>query len=180
MKKIMGLLFGVLLSFSLFGNSAFASEIESTTGEYVSFSPDSESNDDSVDNIISTRALWYLSYNLGYQGKHYGKWKNGTTGEGKATLTFSKSVNTSNTFTGTLAAPIKQVNASVGFNITKSDTTSASYSVLVPKGKKYTIQWRNVYKKYKVRQQGYSGSVMLDSKYVYPLKYDHVEYRVKK
>ncbi|MDU7578638.1 MAG: hypothetical protein E7K43_20820 [Bacillus subtilis] len=119
--------------------------------------------------------------NKGYQSKYYGKWKNGVTGAGKATLTLSKTVTVSNSYTGTLTASKGAVSSAVGFNITSSRSTTASYSVSVPKGKKYTIQYRPVYKKYKAVQKKYESAggvmVLLESKNIYPLKYDHLEYR---
>ena len=121
--------------------------------------------------------LWYIVQNLEYQGLSYGSWKTEVTGTGKATLTLSKSVAVANTYTGTLSASKSNVNASVGFNISETKTTMATYAVVVPAGKKYGIQWRPVYKKYKVKQDVYIDSTFMKSTYIYPLKYDHLEYR---
>jgi hypothetical protein len=123
--------------------------------------------------------LWYMTNNMGYVGNSYGSWTNGVSGSGAATLTLSKSVSTSNTYSGSLTASKKSVSAAVGFDITKSRSTTASYSVKVPKGKKYMIQYRRVYKKYKVQQKAYSTSTYLETKYVYPKKFSHLEYRYK-
>ncbi|CAH0134003.1 hypothetical protein [Peribacillus simplex] len=161
--KFLVLSIGLVLSLSMFSNSASASGVETKV---------------STDNRMSAySSLWYLTFNQGYQSKAYGSWKNGTSGSGPASLTLAKSVTVANTYSGTLSASKKDVSASVGFNITSSKSTTASYTVKVPKGKKYMIQWRPVYKKYKVKQDAYIGSTFMETTYVYPKKYDYLDYR---
>ena len=169
------------VSMASFGGLASAAEIK----ELVDNSFNSSTIESSPQlSTMTAGTSFTLVFNEGYQGVSYGPWKNGTTGSGASTLTFSKSVGTSNTYTGTLTATIKDVSAAVGFNITKTNTTVASYSVKVPAGKKYTIQYRPVYKKYKASQEKYSvvagNSTLLSKKYIYPLKFDHLEYRYTK
>ncbi len=107
----------------------------------------------------------------------YGSWIIGTEGKGPATLKFSKSVSWSNSYSGTLSVSKSLVNAAVGFDITKSGKSTASYSVKVPAKKTYQIQYRRVYKKYTVRQRYYVGNTLVKTTYVYPRKYSHIGYR---
>jgi hypothetical protein len=223
MKKIVVSLLAVVLSLSIFSNTALASEntyvpssTEAVTSSYyespenllevgvmqengdviteedlqdveASNVPAVDDNGNIVEEVASEEdsepsfsvmnVLWYQTLNLGKVGTSYGSWTTGVSGQGEATLSLSKSISVSNTYSGTLSASKKDVNAAVGFNISKSWDTRATYTVKIPKGKKIKIQYRKVYTKYKVLQKAYSGATHLGDKYVYPKKFSHLEYR---
>ncbi|MFJ7407027.1 MULTISPECIES: hypothetical protein [unclassified Lysinibacillus] len=193
MKKLFSMLATVILSFSLVG-TAFASESVSQETETIIPESTQIENDSTVGEVVNTSPeisledygiqpmyLWNTVISNGYQGLSYGAWVDGVSGSGAATLTLAKTVGVSNTFSGTLTAKKDDITAAVGFSITWTDTTTASYSVQVPAGKKYKIQYRSVYKKYKATQTTYStdigSTVVLGTDIIYPMQYQYLEYR---
>jgi hypothetical protein len=142
---------------------------------------ETKDNEASEEPGFSIMRLWYMTSSYGYVGQSYGSWINGVSGSGPSNLTLSKGVSVSHTYSGTLTATKSAVSAAVGFSISKTWSTNASYSVNVPKGQRYMIQYRKVYKKYKVGQKAYINSTYTgQTKYVYPKKYSHLEYRWKR
>lgn len=69
------------------------------------------------------------------------------------TLSYSRSFTSSNSYSGTLKVPKTKLDASIGFNVTKSTTATSSFSVKVKKNKSYKIYYRKVYKNYTVKQR---------------------------
>ncbi|MBC1458507.1 SH3-like domain-containing protein [Listeria newyorkensis] len=119
-------------------------------------------------------------------GKSYGPWRIGVASKksnATGTLSYSESLTSSNSFTGTLKVPKTKVDASVGFNITKSVTKTAGMSVNVKKNKSYTIYHRRVYTTYKVPQKlkkvdSWTGQTYYGStSYLYLKKFSHIEFK---
>lgn len=177
-KMLVSTLFTGILSLSIVG-SVFADE-PSSQESIISESSNLETSNEDY-GVSMASVLWYSVTNNGYQGLSYGPWIDGVSGAGKSTLTLSKSVSVSNTYTGTLTAKKDDITAAIGFNISKTDTTTASYAVPVPAGKKYKIQYRSVYAKYKATQKAYStgvgSSVLLGTDIIYPMKFSYLDYR---
>lgn len=93
-------------------------------------------------------------------GYPYGGWRNGPSGRGPATISIGKASSSSydfsvtNTITGSYTSAWSIAQA-LGVTIGKSKTYSVSYSLNVPRGKKYQIRYRPQFKKYKVVQTQY-------------------------
>ncbi|MFX5502382.1 hypothetical protein ACM5ME_20605 [Bacillus subtilis] len=139
-------------------------------------------NDASVQAVSS---YWDVK-NHGKTKKVYSKWKTAVAAKksnASGTLSFSDSYTSSNTYTGSLKASKGKVDATVGFNITKSYTQTAGMSVNVKKNKSYKILYRRVYQQYKVSQQrvdieNWTGKITRGKKYyVYPQKYSHIQFK---
>ncbi|MBC1226864.1 SH3-like domain-containing protein [Listeria booriae] len=119
-------------------------------------------------------------------GKAYGPWRIGAAAKKSnayGTLSYSESLTSSNSYTGTLKIPKTKVDASVGFNITKSRTQTAAMTVNVKKNKSYTIYHRRVYTTYKAPQKlkkvdSWTGqSYYASTSNLYLKKYSHIEFK---
>lgn len=192
-KKLISMLFTLMLAFFLvhpeFADASSNQESNITNSSQVERSlavgeVDNRFQESLIGNselVQPLSSIWYLVINNGYQGLAYGPWINGVSGPGVATLRLSKSVTVTNTYSGTLTAKHADITAAVGFSLSEAKNTTASYSVKVPAGKKYKIQYRAVYKKYKATQTAYStgigSTVNLGSKIIYPMKYSYLDYR---
>lgn len=136
------------------------------------------------DNLITPferRLTWY-GMSSTYQGLTYGPWLfAGASTVSGGRLTASHSSTVSNNYSGTLKIPIKSLEAVVGFNTTRSWSETVGFvSDSYPNGK-YRLEYRHVYKKYKVKQdQKYDkrASKVYDTKYVYPQLWVERQYRV--
>ncbi|SIT71604.1 hypothetical protein [Edaphobacillus lindanitolerans] len=129
------------------------------------------------------RKGWY-GVSSTYQGLTYGSWLfagASTISGGRLTASHTKTV--ANRYSGTLKIPIKSLESVVGFDTTKSWSQTVGYvSDSYPNGR-YRLEYRHVYKKYKVKQeQKYDrrAPVVYDTKYVYPQKWVERQYRVVK
>ena len=116
-------------------------------------------------------------------GYSYGSWKTGVSARGGKgnKLSLSKTISVSNTLTGDVKASKSNIEASVGFNINKSFSKTTSYSINTPSSnKKYTIKYRNVYKKTKLNQQRVftcGGKIIqTQNATAYANKFSHFEY----
>lgn len=133
-------------------------------------SPDSEVWNEKLDldeteyidtNDIQTRTDGYYYWKVTSKtvvGHPYGSWRNGPSGKGPATLSFTNSSSYSRSVTNTISGSytsISDISSSLGVTIGKTKQYSASYSVTVPKGKKYKIIYRPQFKRYKVVQTQY-------------------------
>lgn len=113
----------------------------------------------------------------------YSPWKIGVEGtgstSGSSNLTLSKSVGYANSYSGTLAVSKSVFDATVGFNITYSSTTTASYSTSLQKNKTTQIQYRQVNTKQQWKQQLYHNNVNTGyaPTYVTTYKFSHLGYR---
>lgn len=91
-------------------------------------------------------------------GYPYGAWRNGPTGRGPATLSFTNSSGYSRSVTNTISGSytsISTISASLGVSIGVTRTYSVTYSVNVPKGSTYQIRYRPQFKRYKVVETQY-------------------------
>lgn len=147
----------------------------------------SQSNTDD-DQLVHTSAVssWWDSTNLGKTKKVYSSWSVATASKASnasGTLSYSKSFTSSNSWTGTLKITKAKLDATVGFNTTKSVTSTSGFSVSVKPHKSYKIYYRRVYQQYKVKQQkvyydNWSGKFSYgDTVYVYPKKYQYIEFK---
>ncbi|MEK5071728.1 hypothetical protein [Sporosarcina sp. FSL K6-1508] len=97
-------------------------------------------------------------------------------------LTASHSSSVAHKYSGTLKIPSKSLETVVGFDVTNSWSETVGYmSQEYPNGN-YRLEYRHVYKKYKVKQeQKYDprGKVY-DTQYVYPEQWIERQYRVVK
>ena len=67
---------------------------------------------------------------------------------------------TSNTVSGTNHVSIQSLSASVGFSVTYSNTTGASYSMTLLPGQSGEIDWRNTYSSKSVTEEEYQKWVI--------------------
>lgn len=154
---------------------------ESNDGGSTYQVPDSK-NEEIQPNEASLR--WFVTKSV-KDGIVGGPWKYaGASTISPGTLSASHTKTVSNTYSGTLAATIKEVNVMVGFDITWSDSRSVGYTtdILRPaKGKGYRLEFRHKYQKYKVTQQrkyDRRATTSYGTAYVYPQKWLELEYRV--
>ncbi|MCR6098253.1 hypothetical protein HXA31_17395 [Salipaludibacillus agaradhaerens] len=125
---------------------------------------------------------WY-AVSKSYTGHTYSGWKYAgasTLSGGVLTASHTKSV--SNTFSGSLTVTEKVLSSYVGFDIGKSWSRTVSYSTHSYPSGKYRLEYRHVYKTYKVKQeQKYDRRGKASAtKYVYPKKWVERQYRVVK
>ena len=118
-----------------------------------------------------------------FTGETNGAWKDCTAAASDdMNMLCSKIFTVSNSYTGSLKVSKSTVDASLGFNITGSSSTTMSASKVLKKGQR--IQYRYVYDNYKVKQDQYrrnnviGGTKVVDTAYLYPKKFSHVEFRV--
>jgi len=175
-KRIFGkIVAGFILLFALFlfsSLSAHAEEIE-TEEETTEIQPMS-----SIGGYIDG---WRIA-STSYTGETYGTWRDCSATLDPGLLGCSRTVTVSNSFSGSLAVTRGRVEAALGFEISVVYQTTASYSNYVPARTK--IQFREVYDNYSVKQnlvRSYlitGKTYILDTKYVYPKKFSHFEFRV--
>lgn len=126
---------------------------------------------------------WYLT-NEGYVGLSYGGWKYaGASTVSGGSLHANHTSNVSNTYTGSLQASARNIQGLVGFNINYSWGESVGYTSKSYSKGRYRLEYRHVYKKYKVKQElkyDRRGRVVYATKYVYPMKWVERQYRVVK
>lgn len=106
----------------------------------------------------TTRAsvTMYELYGSVSKGKSTSSWITATSAKksnAEGTLSFSKSLTSSNSYSGSLKVSKANLDATVGFNTSKSTTETASMSVKVKKNKSYTIYYRRVYNTKTVKQR---------------------------
>ncbi|MBC1774756.1 hypothetical protein HCJ02_02825 [Listeria seeligeri] len=152
-----------------------------------------ESSEEVIDEGVSPEkgmlygisSFWEI-YSKTKTANSYGPWNVGTSSKksnASGTLSYSRSFTSSNSYSGTLKVPKSKLDASVGFNVTKSTTATSSYSVNVKKNKAYTIYYRRVYTNYKVKQRykninTWTGQVYYNNyANVYPKKYSHIQFK---
>ncbi len=171
-----------LSSVTVFGEAKAAEQHETTENSLNPTVLQEAKNDASIQAVSS---YWDVK-NMGKTKKIYSKWKIATAAKksnASGTLSFSDSYTSSNQWTGTLKASKGKIDATVGFNITKSYTQTAGMSVNVKKNKSYKILYRRVHQEYKVSQQrvdieNWTGKITRGKKYyIYPKKYSHIEFK---
>lgn len=177
------------------------SEGETVVDYYTEIVPDEELIDDAVpfydlwgkesklvDNsdqgsVItpSARSKKWYAVSKSYIGHTYSGWKYaGASTLSGGVLTASHTDSVSNTFSGSLTVSKKALSSLVGFNVSKSWSRTVSYSTHSYPSGRYRLEYRHVYKTYKVKQQQKydpRGKVYA-TKYVYPKKWVERQYRV--
>lgn len=138
--------------------------------------------DSSSFGILERRKQWFATSTT-YMGLSYGSWRYaGASTLSGGTLSASHTSTVANRYSGTLKIPVKKLDTVVGFDVTLTTSKTVGYSTKsYPKGK-YRLEYRHVYKKYKVKQeQKYDRRTKTyDTKYVYPQKWVERQYRVVK
>src|SRR5690625_3738860 len=141
--------------------------------------------DEDEDNVITPferRLKWYVMSSA-YQGLSYGAWKYaGVSTLSGGVLSASHTKTVAHRYTGTLQVPLKTLKTAVGFDATKTWSKTVSYSTKAYISGRYRIEYRHVYKKYKVKQQKKYDrrTKAYDTKYVYPQRWVERQYRVVK
>lgn len=103
---------------------------------------------------LRERQLIWFATSSTYQGLVYGDWMyaGASTVSGGA-LTASHTSTVAHRYSGTFKVPLKSLESVLGFDVTKSWSETVSYtSPNYPKGN-YRLEYRHVYKKYKVTQE---------------------------
>ncbi|WLR43421.1 hypothetical protein LC087_04395 [Bacillus carboniphilus] len=125
---------------------------------------------------------WYAVSST-YVGHSYSSWYYaGASTISSGVLTASHSSSVSNKYSGSLKVSKKTIEGMLGFDTTKTWTETVGYSSPSYPNGRYRLEYRHVYKKYKVKQiQSYDrrGKVYA-TKYVYPQKWVERMYRVVK
>lgn len=113
----------------------------------------------------------------------YGSWFRIVSGQGGPGVTLSSQTErtVSNSYTGSLKVSKKILNTSIGFDVTKSDKRTATYSMKCPDPKKrYILRGRDTKAEYKVIQKRtyMVGSIAShsESAIVYPQKWNSFDY----
>ncbi|MBJ7967900.1 hypothetical protein [Bacillus cereus] len=90
-------------------------------------------------------------------GLEYGPWVRVGEARGKsggASLTISDSRSVSNTYSGNLKIPIRDLEGTLGFTFGNTFTRTATYNISVTDPNKvYYVDSRNIYQKYNVKQK---------------------------
>jgi len=125
---------------------------------------------------------WQVT-SISNMGLVYDGWMEGPSGGSKdnsGTVTLSRAVSVSNSISGSFTSK-GDITAAIGFNVSRTDTVTASYAVTSPKGYKTTIKFRKKYTKYKVVQtqyykiDGYSTKTS-NTKTCYVKKFESFDY----
>lgn len=144
-----------------------------------------DSNKENGITPLERRRKWY-QVSKNYVGHSYGSWKYAgasTISGGKLSAKHTRSV--SNTYSGSLKVSKKGAEAYIGFSLNDEYNRTVSYtSNSLPKisGKGHRLEYRHVYKKYKVKQElKYSPrSKVYDTSYLYPKRWVERQYRIVK
>lgn len=130
------------------------------------------------------RTLKWYGVDYAYQGLAYGPWNfagASTISGGKLTASHTKTV--SNRHYGNLKITLKSLESVVGFDTSRSWSETVGYvSDSYPNGK-YRLEYRHVYKRYKVKQErkyDRRASNVYGTEFVYPQKWVERQYRVVK
>lgn len=110
----------------------------------------------------------------------YGGWRNGIEGTGSkagSTMTLSKRVSVSNSYSGSLAVSKGYLDAVVGYNTTATKETTASYTTTLRPGKKSVIQFRQVNKKQTWKQTTIISGRVTSTNNINTYKFSHLGYR---
>lgn len=129
---------------------------------------------------MERRLNWYIT-SVSYQGLSYSPWYYaGASTISGGTLSASHSKSVANTFSGTLEVPIETMTATLGFDITDSWGVTVSYSSKEYPSGRYRLEYRHVYKTYKVKQeQKYDRrGIARATRYLYAKKWVERQYRV--
>ncbi|MDA1477179.1 hypothetical protein [Bacillus changyiensis] len=129
------------------------------------------------------RSLMWFGVSKTYQGHSYSSWKYAgasTISGGRLTASHTRTV--ANRYSGTLKIPLRDLEAVVGFDITDSWSQTVGFVSKEYKSGRYRLEYRHVYKKYKVKQEQkyHPRSKVYATKYVYPQRWVERQYRVVK
>ncbi|GIN66376.1 hypothetical protein J41TS2_17970 [Bacillus sonorensis] len=172
-------------------NSGLA-EGEVVVDTYTDFVPDDEAigeeiflKEDNPDNLFTpaVRSLMWFGVSKTYQGLSYSSWKYAgasTVSGGRLTASHTKTV--ANRYSGTLKIPLRDLEGVVGFDVTDTWSQTVGFVSKEYKKGRYRLEYRHVYKKYKVKQEQkyHPRSKVYATKYVYPQKWVERQYRVVK
>lgn len=206
MKKIISLLvfsFALFLSFSLSASASTDSQVVDENGDPIEIIVDEEfeeaipdegfieveepifdnglnvmpSNGYSTDTI--GRTMKWVAASKTKKPNSYGSWRvcvEDISRTGSVSCTMTKSI--SNTYSGTIKAPIKSIEATLGYSLTKSTSVALRKTYNATTGKRVKIMYRPVYTTYQVKQNRVVGSKVLETAYVTSRKYSHLQYDV--
>ncbi|NPC93025.1 hypothetical protein HOO54_12480 [Bacillus sp. WMMC1349] len=204
-KVILSSIASVALIFTLFfvpATKSSASELDAdinsglAEGEvvvdvYTDFVPDDETIGEEVffeeDHSFTplVRSLRWFGVSKTYQGHSYSSWKYAgasTVSGGRLTASHTKTV--ANRYSGTLKIPLRDLESVVGFDVTNTWSQTVGFVSKEYKSGRYRLEYRHVYKKYKVKQvQKYDPhprAKVYATKYVYPQRWVERQYRVVK
>ncbi len=130
---------------------------------------------------LEERQLMWFGTSSTYEGLTYGPWNYaGASTVSGGSLSASHTKTVAHKYSGTLKIPVKKLESVVGFDVTLSWSESVSYRSKTYDSGNYRLEYRHVYKKYKVTQeQKYdSRGKTYDTKYVYPEQWVERQYRV--
>lgn len=146
-----------------------------------------EKDNDQNKAVIPTTYSWKIDSKK-FNKYVYGGWRDGISGTGPMTLTYStattKTVKVKNTISGSYPVGIATISASMSTSFGVELSHKASISIKVPKGKKMKIILRPVYKQTKItqRQWGRQGSQQFktnNTKVAYVNIFSHWDYSSK-
>lgn len=116
-----------------------------------------------------------------YNGLVYDGWKYaGVSTKSGGTLSDTISRARTNSYSGTLTVTLAALSASAGFDVTYSYNKISGYSTLPYPNGNYRLEYRNVYKKYTIKQNETWAGKHIGYDYVYPKTWVEVQYRVVK
>lgn len=109
----------------------------------------------------------------------YGSWKTcvddiSLTG----TVACSHATSVTNSFTGTLKIPIKDLDLSLGFSTSKTTQVTLTKTAPADKGKRVKILYRPVFTTYLVKQEMTVGSKVLQTENLTAKQYSHMQFDV--
>ncbi|SFS36187.1 hypothetical protein [Marininema halotolerans] len=171
-RKLFLIAFTIMLSASLLGFNQVSYADQASTPKHI------EQKDGST----------YYEYWKVYKKKSIsrvgGKWHLGVTAWGAGTVKLSKKISVANKVTGTVNVSYSKLTAALGYDVTKTNSTTASFSTYAKTGQKVGIYWKPVYSRWKVTQRKYihsDHSTIPVDKYAkcYPRKYHHLSYKPK-
>ncbi len=135
---------------------------------------------------------WKVDGKRVYTGESYGGWKNGirarADGSPGDSISMSSGKSVSNSLSGNVGISKSKLNAAFHFNVSRQWSSTASKSYGLTKKKKGTwwkIQYKRVYRNYKIKARMYSfydgtWHKTRKTKWIKAKKFDHFAYRLVK
>ncbi|MEW4282712.1 hypothetical protein [Priestia koreensis] len=125
---------------------------------------------------------YWTATDSAYVGAVHKGWETNGTYKGPSVASLSEDIEHGIELSGSVLASRFTIGKALGFSASATSIDEAHWSVKVPKGKTYTLRYREVYKKYKFKQVQYKdvggkkSPTSKAPKYAYAEKFDHYEY----
>lgn len=127
---------------------------------------------------IACVSYWKATKLPGYKTVYPYGWTTHASGLGPGTLSRSVTTTFSNSVSGTVKMPIRQLETTAGFSFTYTNSTTTTYTGEIQAGRRGYLQTRPVYYQYTVEQKQYRAGVLVSTTRIYPKKFAYIDHRI--